>query len=78
MSKNKRKRAIYHPPYNGLLGHLKVIGKNQSYLAALLGKSDATISAKINGYSDFSYWESKTISDDIGLPMSNFFVEKIS
>jgi hypothetical protein len=78
MFTKKRTRPIYHPPYNGLVAHLKLIRKNQSYLAELLNQSEPTISAKINGYSDFSYWESKTISDDIGLPISNFFIEKVS
>ena len=62
-----------HEPYKKFKGWLRGEGLTYKDVAELLGNSVATISAKINGQSDFSLSEIQKIRKEYNLDNGIFF-----
>lgn len=67
------KRTAIHNPYDKFKGWLLENHITYADLAELLGLNIATVSAKINGTSDFSLSEVKLLKSKYGLPNDIFF-----
>ncbi len=65
--------ALIHKPYASFKGWLRANGLTYSDVATLLGLSVATVSAKINGQSDFLLSEIQLIREKYNLASDIFF-----
>ena len=73
--KNKR---IIHMPYAKFKGWLRENNMTYKDIANLIGNSVATVSAKINGQSDFSLAEINIIISRYDLDFSIFFTNNVA
>lgn len=67
-----------HNPYAKFKGWLRSNGLTYNDIAALLGLSVATVSAKINGKSDFLLSEIQAIKKKYQLDDNIFFTEDVA
>ena len=75
---DERGEGMIHKPYFAFKGWLR--GQNLTYrdIAQLLGLSIATVSAKINGTSDFSLSEINVLKKKYGLDSAIFFTDTVA
>lgn len=69
---------LIHKPYVKFKGWLRENGLRYADIANLLGVSVATISAKINGTSDFLLSETRIIKRTYALSDNIFFAEDVA
>lgn len=69
---------MIHKPYHKFKGWLRENNLNYADLGALIGVSKTTISAKINGQSDFYLSEIQTIRKTYNLDGSIFFTDTVA
>ena len=69
---------LIHKPYNHFKGWLRSNNLTYNDIADLLGLSPATISAKINGESDFFLAEIQFLKNHFQLDSSIFFTEDVA
>lgn len=70
--------AFIHKPYASFKGWLRANGLTYSNVADLLGISVATVSAKINGQSDFLLSEVQLIREKYNLKSDIFFDKDVA
>ena len=70
--------ALIHKPYAKFKGWLRTNGLTYSDVAKLLGLSVATVSAKINGQSDFLLSEIQLIREKYNLKDDIFFDKDVA
>lgn len=71
-------KKIIHDPYDRFKGWLLEHHITYADLAELLGINIATVSAKINGTSDFLLSEIKLIKSNYKLPSDIFFASEVA
>lgn len=69
---------LIHNPYANFKGWLRSNDLTYNDIAELLGLSVATVSAKINGKSDFLLSEIQVIKEKYNLESSIFFTENVA
>ena len=69
---------LIHSPYAKFKGWLRSNGLTYNDIADLLGLSVATVSAKINGKSDFLLSEIQVIKEKYNLESNIFFTETVA
>lgn len=67
-----------HKPYRNFKGWLRSQNLTYKDIANLLGLSTATVSAKINGQSDFSLSEVKMMKCEYNLDSNIFFTGSVA
>ena len=70
--------SLVHSPYAKFKGWLRSNGLTYYDIAVLLGLSVATVSAKINGKSDFLLSEIQIIKKEYNLDSDIFFTENVA
>lgn len=70
--------VLIHKPYNKFKGWLRTNGMTYRDLAELLGLSVATVSAKINGKSDFLLSEIESIKNKYKIDYDIFFTSDVA
>lgn len=73
-----KKKKLIHPPYNRFKGWLRSQRMVYENIADILCVSVPTISAKINGTSDFLLSEVKFLQKKYGLTDDIFFTEDVA
>lgn len=68
----KKKRVLKHPPYLKFMGFLKENRLTLKDVAQVIGSTVTTVSAKNNGYADYTMTEAEAICNAFGCTIDIF------